>query len=342
MTQISFEHRQTAHCESGALSALLRHNGLDISEAMAFGISGAMTFAYIPLIKLGGMPLISYRMPPGGIIKGVTRRLGVGMQFERFGDPEAGMSALTSHLDSGRPVGLQTSVYWLPYFPKDMRFHFNAHNMVVYGHHKIEQEAVDEVHFLISDPTFEQPVEADYASLQRARFVKGALAPKGLLYYPTDIPPQLNIDKAIRSAIKANTGMMLKTPLPIIGVRGIRFISRKIRKLGEYHDSREAHNKLYIGHMIRMQEEIGTGGGGFRFLYAAFLQEAADTIDNAALRDVSTLFTDTGDEWRRFALFAAKMLKGRMAMNYDQLSDQLLLVAEMEENAYRQLQLAMR
>lgn len=59
-----FNHQQTAHCESGAVAALLRHNGLDLSEPMIFGLSSALTYAYIPLVKVGGMPLLAYRMPP--------------------------------------------------------------------------------------------------------------------------------------------------------------------------------------------------------------------------------------------------------------------------------------
>ena len=34
----------------------------------------------------------------------------------------------------------------------------------------------------------------------------------------------------------------------------------------------------YLAQMIRMQEEIGTGGGGFRFIYGAFLEEAAEVL----------------------------------------------------------------
>ncbi|MGI9294255.1 MAG: BtrH N-terminal domain-containing protein [Pseudomonadales bacterium] len=326
----NFDHRQAAHCESGVISSLLRNAGLNISEPMVFGLSGAMTFAYIPLIKIGGMPLISYRMPPGRIVKGVTRRLGVAMAFERFRHPETGMQALRRHLDAGQPVGLQSSVYWLPYFPEDMRFHFNAHNMVAY--------AYEENNFLISDPTFESTVVAEAEALQKARFVRGTLAPKGLLYYPSRIPPTVDYTKAIAQAIQQNTNMMLRTPLPIVGVRGIRFMSRKIRRLASQHDKNEAHNKLYIGHMVRMQEEIGTGGGGFRFLYASFLQESATLLQMPELLKVSSSFTDVGDEWRRYALYAAKMIKGRMAMDYDKLADQLLLLAGQEEDAYRQLQ----
>ena len=333
MTTSSFAHRQSAHCESGAISGLLRHAGLDVSEPLAIGLSGALNFAYIPFIKIGGLPLIAYRSPPGGVIRGVTRRLGIRMHFERFRKPDAGMQALMTHMDAGRPVGLQTSVYWLPYFPNDLRFHFNAHNIVAYGRNDDE--------LLISDSTLEAPVRIDSASLRKARFVKGVLAPKGLLYYPTKVPDRLEAQNAIRKAIKRTTSMMLYSPLPVAGVRGIRFVSRKIARFGRNPDRHEEDNKRFIGHIVRMQEEIGTGGGGFRFLYASFLQEAAALTDNPAFEEASQQFTDTGDEWRRFALWSAKMVKGRMPLDYDKLAGQLSHVADLETAAYRRLRKAL-
>ncbi len=123
---MEFQHRHAAHCESGVISAMFTHHGFPLSEPMAFGLSASLTFAYIPLIKLAGLPLIAYRMPPRSIIKGVRKRLGATMGFRTFRDEQAGMQAMDDMLDDGKIVGLQTSVYWLPYFPPDMRFNFNA------------------------------------------------------------------------------------------------------------------------------------------------------------------------------------------------------------------------
>ncbi len=125
---IEFKHQHAAHCESGVISSLLRHEGVEISEAMAFGLSAALSFAYLPFIKLGGLPLIAYRMPPRWIIKGLAKPLHAKFVFETFKNPEAGKQRLDALLAEGKVVGLQTSVYWLPYFPEDMRFHFNGHN----------------------------------------------------------------------------------------------------------------------------------------------------------------------------------------------------------------------
>lgn len=323
---IPFEHKQTAHCESGVMSALLRERGTTLSEAMVFGIGAGLTFAYLPFVKLGGLPLISYRMPPKAIMRGVSKRLGIKMQYDTFKSVDAGMRALDEKLAAGRVVGLQTSVFWLPYFPPDMRFHFNAHNLVVY------EKRGDS--YLISDPVFEHPVECDAESLAKARFVRGALAPNGLMYYPMQIPSRMDLVPAIRNAIKFTTGMMLKTPVPIIGIRGIRLVARKIRKLDP---AKAKYNKLLLGHIVRMQEEIGTGGAGFRFLYSAFLQEAAQLTGDAKLADGARELTSAGDEWRNFALSCARMCKDREAMNYTRLADLLDNCATMETAVYEKL-----
>ena len=177
----AFVHAHASHCESGVMSSLLRHHGLPLSEAMAFGLSSALAFAYLPCIRINGLPLISFRMPPRAIVRGLQRRLSLSMRFETFRSPGDGTARLDALLDAGKLVGLQASVFWLPYFPPDMRFHFNAHNLLVYGR--------DGDEYLVSDPVGETPVRCARKDLEKARFAKGALAPKGLLYYLTAAPP---------------------------------------------------------------------------------------------------------------------------------------------------------
>src|SRR5262245_2447176 len=128
-----FQHLHAAHCESGVMASMLSHYGLPLSEPMAFGLGAGLAFAVIPFVKLSGQPLIAYRMPPRSIVRGLRKRLGLKMVFRRFRSVDAGMRALDERVDAGHPVGLQTSAYWLPFFPEDMRFHFNAHNLIVYG-----------------------------------------------------------------------------------------------------------------------------------------------------------------------------------------------------------------
>ncbi|WP_035383563.1 BtrH N-terminal domain-containing protein [Ferriphaselus sp. R-1] len=324
--QSAFQHRHAAHCESGVAANLMTHHGIALSEAMAFGLSSALSFAYLPFVKLTGFPLIAYRMPPKSILKGVSKELKTRFHFETFGDPAQGMRRLDELLAQGRVVGLQTSVFWLPYFPEDMRFHFNAHNLLVYGK--------DGDDYLISDPVAELPQRCASADLQRARFAKGALAPKGLLYYPEHIGSREIGADAIRRAIVKTVRIMLG-PIPIVGVRGINMLANKVARL----DTSE-HSLNYVGHIVRMQEEIGTGGAGFRFLYAAFLQEAASITGIAELERLSERLNEIGDGWREFALKAARMIKGRERFDPPLLAGMLRTQAGREKEFFQALKRA--
>ena len=295
------EHRHYAHCESGVVTALLRYHGLDLSEPMVFGITGGLTFAYIPFIKITNMPLISYRMLPGSIIKGAGKNLDVRFRTRKYREKEKALAELTTLVDNGEIVGLQTSVYWLPYFPPEMRFQFNAHNLIVYGREGDE--------FLISDPVFEHPVRIKADDLQNARFARGTLAPKGFIYYPVRVNPSIDLREAIKKSIKRTVRMMLYAPVPFIGVKGIHYMGRQIERLKIREEPKYA--RLFLGHIVRMQEEIGTGGGGFRFIYAAFLQEAGRLMGSNRLEEASRMMTEAGDMWRRFASACAKACKSR-------------------------------
>ena len=322
-----FEHKHFAHCESGVVSSLLTHHGLSLSEPMVFGLAGGITFAYLPFIKINGMPLMSYRMPPRSIIRGVQRRLGIRFQTKTYRDREEAQADLNRFIRDGQAVGLQTSVYWLPYFPPEMRFQFNAHNLIVFG------RGGDE--FLISDPVFEQVVKIMPEDLQNARFARGMLAPKGYLYYPVFIPPTIDLRAAIRKSIGKTTKMMLHGPV-IFGVRGIYFMAKRIEEMGRRKDPR--YVKLILGHIVRMQEEIGTGGGGFRFIYAAFLQEASDLLQQPLLSEASVKMTEAGDLWRQFALACARVIKGKTdQIDLRPIVDLLRQCGDAEKKVYQML-----
>ncbi len=130
---------------------------------------------------------------------------------------------------------------------------------------------------------------------------------------------------------------MLTIPIPMFGVKGIRFLSKKVRKYPEKLGPKKA--ALFTGQIVRAQEEIGTGGAGFRFMYAAFLQEAAGILNKPDLLNLSTEMTAIGDEWRAFAIITGRIVKNRNKAdeNYDRAADQLLKVADMEESFYKKL-----
>lgn len=325
---LNFQHNQSAHCENGVTSNLLKYYGINFSEPMVFGIGAGIFFSHMPFIKLNGMPVTSFRPLPGMIFKRVTRRLGLTVERVKFSNPESAMSELDKVLLAGTPVGMLVGVFNLSYFPDAYRFHFNAHNLVAFGKENNQ--------YHISDPVMEKIEFLSPEDLKKVRYAKGTYPPKGRMYYIKDVPKNINIEKAIYAGIKNASKDMLTIPLPMFGVKGIDYLANKMQnwenKLGERKAS------LYLGQVIRMMEEIGTGGAGFRFIYAAFLQESADIINKPELRQLSSDMTQIGDKWREFSVSAARNCKGRgEKVTYSELSQMLKNIATSERTLFTQL-----
>jgi len=331
--EINFTHHQTAHCENGVVSNLMKHNGFDISEPMVFGIGSGLIYCYIPFLKINHAPVVTYRIMPGLIFNRFAKRVGIKIKREKFKNVQQAKKTLDTNLENNNPVGLQVGVYNLTYFPDEYRFHFNAHNLVVYG--KKENE------YLISDPVMENVTTLTDKELEKVRFAKGAFAPKGHIYYPTAFPKKLSIETAIVKGIK-NVCRDMLAPIPIAGVKGIRMTAKQIRKWPKTKGVKVANH--YLGQLVRMQEEIGTGGGGFRYIYAAFLQESSKIINKPELAELSKEMTAIGDLWRDFAVDASRIYKNRSAKNdaYNDVATQLETIADKEEVFFKKLRKAIK
>jgi hypothetical protein len=331
--KIDFEHNMSAHCENGVISNLLRFHGINLSEAMIFGIGSGIFFSYLPFFKLNGIPVTSFRPMPGTIFRNTSKTLGIKMHVERFRNPDKAMEMLDINLSKGIPTGMVVGVYHLTYFPTPYRFHFNAHNIVAFGQ--------ENGSYLISDPVMENVETITYDDLKRVRYAKGIAKPNGKMYYIQSVPDTIDIDSAIRKGIKRTVLEMIKLPGPIIGVTGMKYLSSKIRKWPSKLGEKEAAR--YLGQVVRMQEEIGTGGAGFRFLYAAFLQEASERLQNEALNNTSSQMTKVGDKWREFAVMASRICKGRQTTEtYAHLSDFLIDISNEEKKVYLAMEKALK
>lgn len=331
--EINFAHHQTAHCENGVVSNLMKFNGFEISEPMVFGIGSGLIYCYIPFLKINHAPAITYRVMPGLIFKKFAKRVGIGIKREKFNNPTKAKARLDENLRNNNPVGVQVGVYNLTYFPEEYRFHFNAHNMVIYG--KKDER------YLISDPIMDHVTTLTEDELEKVRFAKGAFAPKGHIYYPINFPKEFKLESAILKGIKQTCNDML-APIPIVGVNGIRLVAKLIRKWPKKKGVRKANH--YLGQIVRMQEEIGTGGGGFRYIYAAFLQESSKILENEELNKLSKEMTFIGDTWRDFAVDASRIYKNRSAKvdAYNDIATQLEKIAELEEVFFKKLKKAIR
>lgn len=328
--ELKFEHRQAGHCENGVTSNLLNYHGYRISEPMVFGIGAGLFFSYLPFLKMQHAPVTSFRVWPGMVFSRATRELGVKTEIYHFRSEEEAMNKLDETLRQRKlPVGLQVGTFHLPFFPPEYRMHYNMHNMVVYG--------IRNGSYLISDTVMERLVEITREDLKRVRFAKGAFAPKGRMYFPVSGVATRDLKPSIIRGIKKVAYNMTGVPFPFIGVNGIRYLAGRMRRWPEKLGEEKA--AYYLGQVLRMEEEVGTAGAGFRFIYGAFLDEAAQVLGQDWLREMAVEMGENANQWRAFSYLGSRNCKKRAKpeQSYDYLADMLLDCAAREERIFKKL-----
>lgn len=339
--ELPLTHQPAAHCENGAISTLLRYYGIELSEPMIFGLASGLFFVHLPFIKMSGMPVTAFRTFPGVFFKRITKLLGIKTATRRFLTQERAMKALDHVLiDQKTPVGCVVGMFDLPYLPPEYRFRFNGHNICIIG----KDEKTN--HYCVLDSNATQKVTISREDLMKVRFATGGTYPLlGQMYWIKSVPEQLPDLKAlVLKSIRKTCWFMVSQPdfIHIAGANGILYLSRRIRNWEKTMGARRA--KLNLAQVIRMLEEIGTGGAGFRFIYGAFLQEAAEKTGLTFLNDYSVRITEIGDLWREFAYKASRIIKKRADENYtyDDLADLLQVIGDKEKLFFKELSEAVR
>lgn len=339
--ELPLTHQPAAHCENGAISTLLRYYGIELSEPMIFGLASGLFFVHLPFIKMSGMPVTAFRTFPGVFFKRITKLLGIKTETRRFLTQERAMKALDHVLiDQKTPVGCVVGMFDLPYLPPEYRFRFNGHNICIIG----KDEKTN--HYCVLDSNATQKVTISREDLMKVRFATGGTYPLlGQMYWIKSVPEQMPDLKAlVLKSIRKTCWFMVSQPdfIHIAGANGILYLSRRIRNWEKTMGARRA--KLNLAQVIRMLEEIGTGGAGFRFIYGAFLQEAAEKTGLTFLNDYSVRITEIGDLWREFAYKASRIIKKRADENYtyDDLADLLQVIGDKEKVFFKELSEAVR
>ena len=325
-----FVHNHGAHCETAVTSALFRHHGVNVSEPMVFGIGGGIFFGYLPFLKLTHLPISAFRGKPGSVFRKAAKRLGADFVTKKFRDPKKGTEELRRVLKTGQIVGLATNLYWLPYMSERHRWNFSGHNIIVVR--EIENG------FRVSDPTIGDMVDCTVEGLEQAGFVPGPLNPRGYMYYNKTINHHPDLRQACIKGMKDTCNLMLRIPLPIFGVRGVRFLAKKVIQSPDKLGFQEACR--HLAGTVRWVEETGTGGAGFRYMYAAFIQEASELFGSEDLVRLSRDMTAIGDTWREFSVMSARIIKkrNRPEATFANAGGLILKCADLEEAFFRDLQ----
>ncbi len=320
-----------AHCESGTVTGLLRYHGQKISEPMVFGIAAGACAVFIKTPKVP-FPVFEMRTKPGDIRRKIAKRLGIGFETARFKEPRKAFDRLAALVDKGIPVALQVDMFYMDYIPSYMKNHFNAHYIVAAGR---EQDG-----FIISDCYYPTLSKISDASLEKGRFARGDFAPSGFMFHAASVPSisESCLKTAIRQGIRQAAFIMTRLPIPFIGVKAIRKFARDIPTWPQKtRSSDELSHWIMLIHLLL--EERGTGGGGFRFMYAAFLQEAYGIFNSTELLSLSQQMMANGDKWREISLIVSRSAKNRDLgpEKLAEISDLILARADEEERLFTDL-----
>jgi len=252
-----FPHVAGTHCSSSSIADILRYDGRELSEAMVFGLGSGLGFVfsndarYSPRYRFNGRALD---------LEGKFYSL-FGVQLPWAGRWDE--AAIERALAQGRPLLAQTDIAYLPYYDG---VHFPLHGIVVTGW--------DNGHAQVADTYSNELQSIDGAQLRAALEGEGSPfmdAPYRIAPAPR-VEVTVDADTVSRAIVIAAREMLE----PVVAGTGLPAMRQLIAERAAWRDSEDwvwSARFAYQG-----IEKRGTGGGGFRTMYARFLEEARELL----------------------------------------------------------------
>lgn len=317
------EARGMHHCETTALGVLLRHEGLDLSEPMLFGLGSGLSFIYWDT-KAMAFPFLGGRVKPFDLTRNLAARLGLTLLVEETTSPRKAWENVAAPIDAGRPVGLQLDCYHLEYFRSEV--HFGGHVVAMYGYDEHDVHLVD---------TDQQggAVRTSRTSLARARSERGPMTARNRSFTITLPERAPRWQDQIIPAITDCADAFLAAPIANLGYRGIEkaagLVPKWLLRAGDPQQD--------LPQAALLMEKAGTGGALFRALYRDFLGECVQLIDDDDLRAGHKLYAEAATLWTEVAALTTKAGTSGEAEHLQQAGAILHDLARVERNAMQML-----
>jgi hypothetical protein len=318
MVLIPVRHHPGRHCASTGIRDLVNFHRISWSEAMCFGIGAGLGIWYLDLAGTSLSRLIHVRS--ADIEEQFFRRIGYPFSWEVYEDPAQSEHALCACLDRGLPAIIRTDIYYLPYYNSST--HFPGHVITVWGYDSTEE------HFLVTDTEREDLIEVPFENMRRARYNTGGFFEiKGNMFSPETIAEPEDLSAVISRAIAFNSRVILNETHDFQGIAGLKKWQQEIMNWGDLADWQWTARFTY-----QVIERRGTGGGGFRLMYADFLREATDYVPSVASLGLAEQMVEVGRAWHDLAM----ALKGASEAKRPDFSDvaQRLRIVTRKESAY--------
>ncbi len=318
-----FHHTIGAHCSSTSIANLLRYDGIEMSEAMAFGLGAGLGFWYIHNDNASPTHRFNGRAPD--LEGNFYRHIGHPIDWAGRWSPVE----MFASIHSGRPLLAQSDIYYLPYYQPQV--HFIGHGVVVTAI-DLAQESVELMDIYGPEPLtvalddFRQAIGTSCPPIFQS-YHWGA-APK----IAPDIATSGAISLAIPRAIKQAAKQMLHPSDKVLGIPAMQSMAATMPQWGN-----EADFAWIARFGYQAIEKRGTGGGGFRTLYAAFLAEAEAYVPPLAKICAAKRMRDLGSEWSRFAALLKRIFIEENPAHFGAAAEVVGVIVEQEGELMREL-----
>jgi hypothetical protein len=287
----NFFHTRGNHCGSTAMRDLLRCAGLDLSEAMCFGLGSGLGFHYFRDLPEAGISRF-FHGRTGTLERDLCRHLALDFVEGTDDDPDRAWRAARAYIDADLPVLLNVELSRLPYY--NSRTPFPGHRVVLAGYDDARALA------FLADNAFESLQEISFDALRAARAapITSSLFPlRNFSLVVKSARAHTPLDQAMRVALRANARAMLEPRDANNGLAGMKTLADD---LANWRDAPDWQFCARFGYQII--ERRGTGGGAFRKMYAEYLRAAENFAPELCGTELPKTMLALAEQWTAFAL----------------------------------------
>lgn len=339
-----FNHETGVHCTSSSIRNVFEFHGVKMTEAMVFGIGIGMTLGYLKIPRM--TPFFGGRNRD--FVKDLCSILDIVLNEFTTKNAEEGWLRLKDRLETDTPSVVNIDMGYLGYQKKGLPsddFHFGGHTIAICGYNH-EKETV-----LVTDTHFPNILEVPLDEITKGRnsTVDRFMAPNNLIYefsFPETIPELNSIIEGVLnktgSLLLKQSGRVLRLMGIHTGTKGIEVLIKDLDKWAKLNQDKIKSRCIQQAGFIGTKEEnYGTGGGLFRYLFAEFLQEAASKLNNNSLNSLSDFYVQLGEKWESIAILFKQITEiddiVAQSTLWSKIKDSLAEVKQLEEEGANRL-----
>lgn len=322
-----FHHVPHTHCSSTSIQDVLRYDDQEFSEAMIFGLGSGLGFFYFR--QEGGNPTCRFNGRADDLEGKFYTLVGSPLEWRGRWDPPW----IADTLAAGRPLIAQTDIGYLPHYREGSRepVHFPLHGVVVAE----LDEAAGTVR--IADTFSPDLITVRLKDFESALVGEGS--PMMRPYNIAEAPfVELSVtEELLAQAIRIAVEEMLNPNRRELGLPAMHRLANEIQRWHDLPDWKWCARFAYQG-----IEKRGSGGGGFRPMYADFLGEAGRWIPELRAIGAEQRARESGARWTELAaLCKAAAIEGKPAALTDA-GQVMAAIARHEEDLLRDMADAVR